>query len=96
MDYEKIEQDATELVKKYGVDAASDFLASVDNEGLVYYITNFGNPYEKDPIYKEYLNKPFLEALEFLKTLTAECENFLDEFHEHQLFLLEKSNKNNK
>lgn len=78
MDYEKIEQDATELVKKYGVEAASDFWAGVDNEGLVYYITNFGNFYEKDPIYKEYLNKPFLEALEFFKTLTAECENFLD------------------
>ena len=78
MNYDKIEQDATELVKKYGAEAANDFWAGADNEGLVYYITNFGNPYEKDSIYKDYMNKPFLEALEFFKTLTAECENFLD------------------
>lgn len=78
MNYEKIEQDATELVKKYGVKAASEFWAGVSNEGLVYYITIFGNFYEKDPIYKKYLSKPFLEALEFFKILTIECENFLD------------------
>lgn len=82
MNYEKIEQDATELVKKYGVKAASDFWSGVDNEGLVYYITSFMNPYQKDSIYKEYLNKPFLEALEFFETLTAECENFLDFLNE--------------
>lgn len=78
MNYDKIGQDATELVKKYGAESANDFWAGADNEGLVYYITNFGNPYEKDSIYKDYMNKPFLEALEFFKTLTAECENFLD------------------
>lgn len=78
MNYEKIERDSIELVKKYGVKAASDFWTGVYDEGFVYYITSFGNPYKEDSIYKEYLTKPFLEALEFFETLAVECRLFID------------------
>ena len=74
-----MKQDVIELVEKYGIEAASEFWNRGEWEGLVYYITNFGNPYEDDTIYKKYLNKPFLQALEFFETLYSECENYLDE-----------------
>ena len=72
-----MKQDVIELVEKHGIEAADEFWSSAECEGLVYYITNFGNPYKSDEIYKKYMNKPFFEALEFIETLNSECQNYL-------------------
>lgn len=73
-----MKQDVIKLVEKHGVEAADEFWSGGEWEGLVYYISNFDNPYENDEIYKKYLNKPFFEALEFIETLNSECQNYLD------------------
>ena len=79
MDYEKIEKDATELVKKNGIESAREFLGGVESEGLVYYITNFWTPFEEDEIFKEGLKLPFYEAITFLENVFEKCEIMLDE-----------------
>lgn len=73
-----MKQDVIELVKKHGTEAADEFWSGAEWEGLVYYITNFGNPYEDDKIYKKYMNKPFFEALEFIEILNSECQYYLN------------------
>ena len=79
MDYEKIERNAIELVKKHDIESAREFLSGVENEGLVYYVTNFRTPFEEDEIFKEGLKLPFYEAITFLKNVFEKCELMLDE-----------------
>lgn len=79
MDCKKIEQDALELVKKHDIESAREFLSGVENEGLVYYVTNFGTPFDDDEIFKEGLKLPFFEAIVFLQNVLEKCELMLDE-----------------
>ena len=79
MDYKKIERDALELVKKHDIESAREFLSGVENEGLVYYITNSWTPFEEDEIFKEGLKLPFYEAITFLENVFEKCEIMLDE-----------------
>ena len=75
MDYKKIERDALELVKKHGIESARQF----ENEGLVYYVTNFWASFEEDEIFKEGLKLSFYEAIIFLDNVFKKCEIMLDE-----------------
>lgn len=79
MDYKKIEKDAFELVKKYDIESAREFLSGAENEELVYYVTNFGTPFDEDEIFKEGLKLPFYEAITFLDNVFEKCEIMLDE-----------------
>lgn len=82
MDYKKIEKNAFELVKKYDIESAREFLSGVINEGLVYYVTNCCTPFDEDEIFKEGLKLPFYEAITFLDNVFEKCEIMLDEQRE--------------
>ena len=79
MDYKKIEKDVFEVVKKHYIKSAREFLGGVENEGLVYYVTNFWTQFEKDEIFREGLELPFYEAIIFLENVFEKCEIMLDE-----------------
>ena len=79
MDYKKNEKDVFEVVKKYYIESAREFLGGVENEGLVHYVTNFWAQFEKDEIFREGLGLPFYEAIIFLENVFEKCEIMLDE-----------------
>ena len=79
MDYKKIEQNAFELVKKYDIESAREFLNGVINEGLVYYVTKYSTPFDEDEIFNEGLKLPFYEAITFLDNVFEKCEIMIDE-----------------
>lgn len=53
------------------------FIAELILEGLVCYVSNWKTPFDENPIYKDYMQKPFFEALKFLESLFSECDIYL-------------------
>ena len=78
MDYEKIEKDAFELVKKHDIEPTKKFLNNIKNKRLVYYVTNCSTPFDEDEIFNEGLKLPFYEAITFLDNVFEKYEIILD------------------
>ena len=80
---DKMKKDIDTILKNSTDEEISDFYGKADWEGLVYYVSNWATPFDKNPIYKKYTQKPFFEALKFLESLFVACDNYLWEKREN-------------
>lgn len=74
---DKMKKDINTILKNFTDEEISEFYDKADCEGLVYYVSNWRTPFDENPIYKDYIQKPFFEALRFLEILFAECDNYI-------------------
>lgn len=80
---DKMEKDINTILKNSTDEEISEFYGNADWKGLVYYVSNWDTPFDENPIYKNYMQKPFFEALKFLESLFVACDNYLYEKSEN-------------
>lgn len=74
---DKMKKDINTILENSADEEISDFYGKADWKGLVYYVSNYETPFDENPIYKNYMQKPFFEALKFLESLFVACDNYL-------------------
>ena len=74
---DKMKKDIDTILKNSADEEILDFYCRADLEGLVYYVSNWRTPFDENPIYKDYMQKPFFEVLKFLESLFSECDIYL-------------------